>query len=134
VTQRPFLTAGSVRDNLTLGNLAWDDRIWSALREVGLDGVVAGLPYALATPIGDDGFGLSAGQRARLVVARALLSDVDAVLLDEPTAHLDTEAANAVHHAILRLAEWRPVLVVTHRPELVAVADHHVDLGAGVAR
>ena len=134
VTQRPFLLAGSVRDNLTLGNDADDERAWAVLREVGLDGVVAGLPDGLATRIGDDGFGLSAGQRARLAVARALLADADAVLLDEPTAHLDPDAANAVHDAIVRLAEERVVLVVTHRPELLALAGAHVDLAAGVLR
>ncbi len=134
VTQRPFLAAGSVRDNLTLGNHATDEELWAAVREVGLDGFVAGLPDALAARVGDDGFGLSAGQRARLVLARALLSDADAVLLDEPTAHLDDEAANAVHDVIVDLAQWRPVVVVTHRAELVELADQHVDLGAQVTR
>ena len=80
------------------------------------------------------GFGLTAGQRARLVDARALLSDAHPILHHEPTAHHDTDAANAVHDAIARLAEWRPVLVVTHRPELVALANRHLDLGAMVPR
>lgn len=134
VTQRPFLAAGTVRDNLTLGNAASDDRLWGALREIGLDGFVAGLPDALSTRIGDDGFGLSAGQRARLAIARALLSDAAVVLLDEPTAHLDRTAANAVHDAIRELADRRCVLAVTHRIELVGLADQHRDLTATVLR
>lgn len=135
VSQRPFLVAGSVRANLGLGNDAADDQLWGALRDVGLEGFVAGLPRSLDTLIGDDGFGLSAGQRARLAIARALLSRADVILLDEPTAHLDAGAANAVHDSILRLARRRIVLVVTHRPELVALADHCVQLaGAGVRR
>ena len=102
--------------------------MWAALREVGLEGFVAGLPQGLSTAVGDDGFGFSAGQRARLVLARALLSSSSVVLLDEPTAHLDASATTAVHEAVARIAETRTVVAVTHRPELVALADHHVHL------
>src|SRR5699024_3166555 len=74
VTQRPFLGAGTVHANLTIGGPVEAADVWRVLREVGLEGVVAALPQGLTTRIGDDGFGLSAGQRARLVLARALLS------------------------------------------------------------
>lgn len=126
VTQRPFLTAGTLRDALTLGNHATDEQLWDALRSVELDGFVAGLPHNLAAVIGDDGFGLSAGQRARLAVARATLSTAPVLLLDEPTAHLDAHAAEVLHEAIMTLAERRTVLVVTHRSELVALANQHL--------
>ncbi|MFQ6170790.1 thiol reductant ABC exporter subunit CydD [Oryzobacter sp. R7] len=130
VTQRPFLPAGTLRDALRLGNDAPDEALWDALRTVGLDGVVAGLPESLATPVGDDGFGLSAGQRARVALARAALSTAPVLLVDEPTAHLDADAAGWVHRLLVDLGERRTVLVVTHRPELVALADHHVALAA----
>ena len=90
----------------------------------------AGLPHSLATPIGDDGFGLSAGQRARLALARATLSTAPVLLLDEPTAHLDDVASGVVHDLVSTMAERRTVIVVTHRPELVARADRHVHLDA----
>lgn len=128
VTQRPFFGAPTLRANLGLGNDADDTAMWAALREVGLEGFVAGLPQGLSTAVGDDGFGFSAGQRARLVLARALLSSSSVVLLDEPTAHLDASATTAVHEAVARIAETRTVVAVTHRPELVALADHHVHL------
>lgn len=128
VTQRPFLPAGTIRDALTLAGPATDTQIWEALRAVGFDGVVASLPLALATDIGDDGFGLSAGQRARLVLARAALTDAPVILLDEPTAHLDEHASQSVHDAISALAERHTVIVVTHRPELVARAHQHYHL------
>jgi thiol reductant ABC exporter CydD subunit len=128
VTQRPFLPAGSVREAVTLGTGASGGEIWEALRAVGLDGTVAALPDALATRLGDDGFGLSAGQRARLVLARALLSSAPVLLLDEPTAHLDPSTAGLVHDVIREEADRRAVLAVTHRPELLAMADHHVHL------
>jgi ATP-binding cassette subfamily C protein CydD len=128
VTQRPFLAPGTVRDNLALGNDSTDDALWEVLREVGLDGTVAALAQGLDTRLGDDGFGLSAGQRARLTLARAALSTAPLLLLDEPTAHLDVESAALAHLLIQQLAELRTVVVVTHRPELLALADRHVHL------
>jgi len=128
VTQRPFLAPGTVRDNLTLGNDSTDDELWDMLREVGLEGMVAALEQGLDTRLGDEGFGLSAGQRARLTLARAALSNAPMVLLDEPTAHLDEESAALAHHMIQRLAALRTVVAVTHRPELLSLADKHVQL------
>jgi thiol reductant ABC exporter CydD subunit len=128
VTQRPFLPAGTLRDALVLGNDADDQAVWDALRLVGLEGFVAALPLALATPLGDDGFGLSAGQRARVALARATLSTAPVLLVDEPTAHLDAGSAALVHELLAGLAERRTVVAVTHRPELVELADHHVVL------
>jgi ABC-type transport system involved in cytochrome bd biosynthesis fused ATPase/permease subunit len=128
VTQRPFLPAGTLRDALSLGNDADDQALWDALRLVGLEGFVAGLPLALSTPLGDDGFGLSAGQRARIALARATLSTAPVLLVDEPTANLDRDAAQLVHDVLTGLAERRTVVVVTHRPELVARADRHLAL------
>ncbi|WP_338748756.1 thiol reductant ABC exporter subunit CydD [Janibacter alittae] len=129
VTQRPFLGAGTLRANLTISGPAETHDQWRALREVGLDGVVAALPHGLDSPIGDDGFGLSAGQRARLVLGRALLSPAPVVLLDEPTAHVDPDSAEAVGQAIERLARRRTVIAVSHQPDLVARADRHLGLG-----
>ncbi|KRE56194.1 ABC transporter [Phycicoccus sp. Soil748] len=132
VTQRPFLTPGSVRANLTLGvdGATGPEELWAVLRRVGLDGPVAALPSGLDTALGDDGRGLSAGQRARLALARALLSDATVVLLDEPTAHLDPASVALVHDVVTELAERRCVVAVTHRSELVALADQHVHLQA----
>ncbi|TPG17956.1 thiol reductant ABC exporter subunit CydD [Pedococcus bigeumensis] len=130
VTQRPFLTTASIRDNLVMGagRAVPDDEIWATLRELELDGVVAAQRQGLDTPLGDDGRGLSAGQRARLVLARAGLGSADVVLLDEPTAHLDDDSAALVHSVIRRMARDRRVVAVTHRPELLALADQHVPL------
>ena len=130
VTQRPFLATGSVREALTIGHPASDEQLWEALRVVAVDGVVAGLPGGLSADLGDDGFGLSAGQRQRLALARAWLAPETVLLLDEPTAHLDPEGAAHVARVIADLAERRVVIAVTHRDELLAHADHHVVLTA----
>jgi len=137
VTQRPFLAPGTVRENLSLGNHTNDpsdgngsseEELWRVLREIGLESMVLALPQGLDTRIGDDGFGLSAGQRARITLARAALSTAPLLLLDEPTAHLDVESAMLAHRLIQRLAEDRTVVVVTHRAELLALADSHLEL------
>ncbi len=128
VTQRPFLAAGTVRDNLTLGNDGADDSLWDVLREVGLEVTIRSLTQGMETRLGDEGFGLSAGQRARLTLARAALSKSPLILLDEPTAHLDVESAAQAHRLIQRLAEQRIVVAVSHRPELLALADQSVSL------
>jgi ATP-binding cassette, subfamily C, bacterial CydD len=128
VSQRPFLTAGTVRDNLTLGNDCTDDELWQVLGVVGLDLMVVSLEHGLDTRLGDDGFGLSAGQRACLTLARAALSTAPLVLLDEPTAHLDDESAALAHRLIQQIAGLRTVVAVTHRSELLELADEHIHL------
>src|SRR6185436_788707 len=120
--------AGSVRENLRLGNDSGDEGLWEVLRRVGLEAMVADLARGLDTGLGDDGYGLSAGQRARLTLARAALSSAPLILLDEPTAHLDDASAALAHHLIQGLAEQRTVVAVTHRPELLTLADQHIRL------
>jgi len=130
VGQRPFLAPATVRDNLTLGNDGTDDELWQVLRAVGLDYLVVTLDRGLDTRVGDDGFGLSAGQRARLTLARAALSSAPLLLLDEPTAHLDAESAALAHQLIQAMAALRTVVAITHRPELLTLADEHIHLVA----
>jgi thiol reductant ABC exporter CydD subunit/thiol reductant ABC exporter CydC subunit len=128
VTQRPFLGAGTIRDALTLGHRASDAELWEALRAVEVDGVVAALDQGLSTTIGDDGFGLSAGQRQRLALARAWLSTDTLLLLDEPTAHVDPEGAEQLARLVAEMAERRVVIAATHRDELLDHADQHLHL------
>jgi len=130
VTQRPFLPDGSIAEAMRLGSSTPppDPELWSVLHRVGLGTFVAGLPDRLDTPLGDDGFGLSAGQRTRLALARALLSPAPVVLLDEPTAHLDAPSAAIVRDVVRELARERCVVAATHSADLVTVADDHVHL------
>jgi ABC-type transport system involved in cytochrome bd biosynthesis fused ATPase/permease subunit len=128
VTQRPFLGAGTIRDALTLGHPVSDPELWQALRAVEVDGVVAALDQGLSTTIGDGGFGLSAGQRQRLALARAWLSTDSVLLLDEPTAHVDPAGAEQLARLVDEIAERRVVIAATHRGELLDHADQHVHL------
>ncbi|MFC8764823.1 thiol reductant ABC exporter subunit CydD [Streptomyces sp. NPDC057193] len=129
VPQRPYLFAGTVAENVRLARPdASDEAVREALRDSGADGFVAGLPRGLDTVLGEDGAGLSAGQRQRLALARAFLADRPLLLLDEPTAALDGATEAGVVDAVRRLAAGRTVLLVVHRPALLAVADRVVAL------
>lgn len=135
VPQRPYLFAGTIAENVRLARPdASDEAVREALRDAGADGFVAGLPEGLDTPLGEDGAGLSAGQRQRLALARAFLADRPLLLLDEPTAALDGETEAGVVEAVRRLAAGRTVLLVVHRPALLAVADRVVSLIPTAAR
>ncbi|WP_369145350.1 thiol reductant ABC exporter subunit CydD [Streptomyces sp. R44] len=133
VPQRPYLFAGTVAENVRLARPdASDEAVRDALRDAGADGFVAGLPQGLDTVLGEDGAGLSAGQRQRLALARAFLADRPLLLLDEPTAALDGATEAGVVEAVRRLAAGRTVLLVVHRPALLAVADRVVSLGGNM--
>jgi ATP-binding cassette subfamily C protein CydD len=125
---RPVLIPGTVRANLELlGPLPDLD---SACRMAGFDEVCASLPDGLDTVIGRDGVGLSLGQRQRLGLARVLGSPAPALLLDEPTAHLDAELEARVLAAITaRAASGATVVVVGHRDPVLAVGDVVLTVG-----
>ncbi|MFG2652668.1 thiol reductant ABC exporter subunit CydD [Streptomyces sp. NPDC048436] len=129
VPQRPHLYAGSIAENVRLARPDADDiALRDALRAAGAWEFVSALPGGVETLLGEDGAGLSAGQRQRLALARAFLADRPVVLLDEPTAALDGETEAGVVEAVRRLAVGRTVLLVVHRPALLGVADRVVRL------
>lgn len=122
-TQRPLLMAGTVLDALRLGApQATDDECRAVLGVVGLWSALTER-NGLDTVVGDDGVGLSAGQRTRLALARALLARQPLTLLDEPTAHVDNDDLDDIRDIIVRLARDRRVIVATHDDGLVTRAD-----------
>lgn len=125
VTQQPQLLDGTVAENLRwFQPSASDADLFQALEAVGLDAFVRSLPEALHCHVGDRGVRLSEGQRQRLGLARALLSDPELLVLDEVTAHLDWENAAVVAAAIdKRRRDGRATLLITHRLGLAEHAD-----------
>ncbi|OQR60724.1 ABC transporter [Streptomyces maremycinicus] len=134
VPQRPHLYAGTIEENVRLARPDADDAaVRRALADAGALDFVEALPAGLGTLLGEDGAGLSAGQRQRLALARAFLANRPVLLLDEPTAALDGETEAEVVEAVRRLAAGRTVLLVVHRPALLAVADRVVRLAGAEA-
>ena len=127
--QQPQFVTGTIADNLRLARPDASDRaLWHALRQVALEVRVAALPSGLDSPLGEDGATLSAGERARLALARVVLADRPWVLLDEPTAHLDELTEQIIVDTVIELSHRSAVVVVAHKPALIATADHHIEL------
>jgi ABC-type multidrug transport system fused ATPase/permease subunit len=105
----------------------------SAAALAGADAFVTALPRGYATLVGDGGRTLSPGERRRIGLARAFLRDAPLAVLDEPTADLDPASVELVARAVRGLGARRSVLLIAHRPELVAHADRIVLLDGGAA-
>lgn len=137
--QRPVLVPGTLRENLELlGARAADDSDRGAVLEAscaatGFDAVLDELPQRWDTVVGAGGTGLSLGQRQRLALTRVLAADRPVLLLDEPTAHLDSASESAVLAALRAKArDGATVVVIGHRPAILAAADHVVSVRASV--
>jgi thiol reductant ABC exporter CydD subunit len=133
VPQRPHLFRASIAANVRLGRPhATTEQVQAAIDSAGLTDAVKRLPDGLDTALGERGAGLSAGERQRVALARAFLRDAPLLLLDEPTANLDGETEREIVRTIGRLAAGRTVVLVAHRPALVAIADRVVAIGPAV--
>jgi ATP-binding cassette subfamily C protein CydC len=127
--QDAHLFDSTIRENLRLARPdATDEDVEGALTRARLGDWVASLPDRLDTLVGEEGMQLSGGQRQRLVLARALLSPAPVLLLDEPTAHLDPDTAEALVRDVMTAADGRSVLLITHRPEGLDFVDEVVAL------
>jgi ABC-type multidrug transport system fused ATPase/permease subunit len=132
VLQDAVLFSGSIADNLWYGRLdANEHEVVLAARAAHAEEFIAGLRRGFDTPIGEQGTQLSGGQRQRLSIARAFLKDAPILILDEPTASLDTLSEQAVLNALERLQRGRTTFVIAHRLSTVRNADRILVLDAG---
>ncbi|MFI5608032.1 ABC transporter ATP-binding protein [Amycolatopsis sp. NPDC051903] len=124
VTQDGHLFHDTIRANLAYARPGvTDDEIWAALDQARLAPLVRSLPDGLDTTVGERGYRLSGGERQRLTIARLLLAQPKVVVLDEATAHLDSESEAAVGEALTGALEGRTALVIAHRLSTVRAAD-----------
>lgn len=132
VTQDGHLFHDTIGGNLRFANPeATDDDIWHALRQARLEELVAGLDQGLDTVVGERGYRLSGGERQRLSIARLLLAKPGVVILDEATAHLDSQSEAAVQEALTQALKDRTSLVIAHRLSTVRAADQILVLEHG---
>jgi ATP-binding cassette, subfamily B, bacterial len=124
VSQDAHLFHDSIRANLLYARPeATDEQLWEALAGARIADLVRSLPEGLETVVGDRGYRMSGGEKQRLAIARVLLKAPGIVILDEATAHLDSESEVAVQHALDAALAGRTSLVIAHRLSTVRDAD-----------
>lgn len=132
VPQDPTLFSATIRDNIAFGTPDADDAaIIKAATEAGAHRFIEQFPDGYATMPGERGTRLSGGQAQRIALARALLRDPLILLLDEATAHLDSETEAAVHHALRFNRKNRTTLIIAHRLSTIQHADRILVLENG---
>jgi ATP-binding cassette subfamily B protein len=132
VTQDAHMFHDTIRANLLYARpTAPENEVWEALEAAQIARLVRSLPDGLDTVVGDRGYRLSGGERQRLAIARLLLKAPSVVVLDEATAHLDSESELAVQRALDAALEGRTSLVIAHRLSTVRNADRILVLDEG---
>lgn len=135
VQQHTWIFTGTIRSNLMMvAPRASEDRLWECLEKVGLAAEVRAFAQGLDTPVGEDGYALSGGQAQRLSLARALLSQRQLLLLDEPTSQIDLESEAAITQALAEVAKEKTIVLLTHRASALEFADRVLYLQDGALK
>lgn len=134
LSQSPRLFLGTLRENLNMArqdNFSSDQELLRALGRFGLDNIIKNHPRGLDMPLGENGMGLSGGQKQLVALARLTLKDPRVVLLDEPTHSLDQNSEEIALRALARWTAHRTLLVVTHRPQVLDIVDRVIVIDNG---
>src|SRR5580700_1111907 len=124
VEQTPFLFHATIRENIAYGNPAATlDELRASARSAAIDDFIQTLPLGYDTVIGERGCTISAGERQRIALARALLRNPSILIMDEPTAALDPGSEAAIARALSQARHTRTVILITHRMSIVEIAD-----------
>jgi ABC-type multidrug transport system fused ATPase/permease subunit len=131
--QETILFRGTVADNIAYGRGgATRDEVLEAAKLANADEFISKMPNGYDTLVGDRGDTLSGGQRQRIGIARAIIRNNPILILDEPTAALDTESEQLVIEALERLMKGRTVITIAHRLSTIRDADSILVLKDGV--
>ena len=132
VTQQTELFNESIHYNIRYGRWdATDEEIEEAARKAHAHDFIADFPEGYQTMVGPNGFRLSGGQRQRISLARAFLRNAEILVLDEATSQIDVESERLIHEALARYVENRTVIMITHRPSTLALADSILEVEHG---
>ena len=132
VLQDTVLFAGTIRDNIAYGRLdATPEEIVAAAKMANAHEFISQMPHGYDSLVGERGLTLSGGQRQRIGIARAVVRNSPILILDEPTAALDTESEQVVMEALERLMKGRTVIIIAHRLSTIRDADKIVVLKGG---
>ena len=133
VLQETVLFRGTIRDNIAYGHpRATEDEIVQAAKLANAHEFISRMPNGYDSAVGERGLTLSGGQRQRIGIARAIIRDNPILILDEPTAALDTESEQLVVEALERLMKGRTVITIAHRLSTIRDADDIIVLKDGV--
>ena len=121
-----MLFRGTIRDNIAYGRpgIATEEEIVAAAKLANADEFIAKMPQGYDTVVGERGDTLSGGQRQRIGIARAVIRNNPILILDEPTAALDTESERLVIEGLERLMKGRTVITIAHRLSTIRDADN----------
>ena len=133
VNQEPRLMFGTLRDNLLMG-APWvsDEDMMRVAQMTGVSDIVSRHPMGFGMPVGERGETLSGGQKQAIALARALLTEPDVLLLDEPTSGMDMGSERMVLQALVPAMEGRTVVIVTHRPAVLKYVDRIIVMDDGM--
>ncbi len=134
LNQSPRLFLGTLRENMDIARsdgYSSDHELINALRRFGLDRLIKNHPRGLDMPLGEDGMGLSGGQKQIVALARMTLRQPRVVLLDEPTTGLDQATERSSLQAIANWAQDKTLLVVTHRPQVLQIVNRIIVVDNG---
>lgn len=124
VQQDIFLFNATVRENITLNAVTLSDtELEAACRSAGSYSFIAALPQKFDTLVGERGFTLSTGQRQLLALTRILIFNPAIFILDEATAHLDTQTEETLHQSLSKAMEGRTSIIIAHRPSTLEIVD-----------
>ncbi|MDO1510534.1 MULTISPECIES: type I secretion system permease/ATPase [unclassified Neisseria] len=134
LSQSPRLFLGTLRENLDLARVdgySSDQDLLIALKRFGLDRIIRSHPRGLDMPLGEDGLGLSGGQKQIIALARMTLRNPKVVLLDEPTTGLDQATERMALNAVAQWGKDRTLVVVTHRPQVLQIVNRIIVMDNG---
>ncbi|MBF0802870.1 MULTISPECIES: type I secretion system permease/ATPase [Neisseria] len=134
LSQSPRLFLGSLRENMDLARTdgySTDQDLLTALKRFGLDRIIRSHPRGLDMPLGEDGLGLSGGQKQIIALARMTLRNPKVVLLDEPTTGLDQATERMALNAVAQWGKNRTMVLVTHRPQVLQIVNRIIVMDDG---